>query len=67
MLALAKTVESPCKSCEFIDCDKDVCAIDCLRLNAFQSAILLGEEIHIKNFRIRNLPTRRLAARKKAV
>jgi hypothetical protein len=64
MLALAKTVESPCRNCEFIDHDKDVCAKDCLRLSAFQAAILLHDEVNIKNFQVRNFQIRRLAAGK---
>lgn len=64
MLALAKTVESPCRSCEFIDHDKDVCAKDCLRLGAFQAAILLHDEINIKNFQVRNFQIRRRAVGK---
>ncbi len=67
MLALAKTVESPCRNCEFIDHDKDVCAKDCLRLSAFQAAILLHDEINIKNFQVRNFQIRRLVASGKAV
>lgn len=64
MLAFAKTIESPCRSCELIDHDKDVCAKGCLRLSAFQAAILLDDEINIKNFQVRNFQTRRLAAGK---
>jgi hypothetical protein len=64
MLAFAKTVESPCKSCEFIDRDKDECSKDCLRLSAFQAAILRRDEINIKNFQVRNFQMRSLAAGK---
>jgi hypothetical protein len=64
MLALAKTDESPCRSCQFIDHDKDECAKECLRLSAFQAALLLHDEINIENFQIRNFQTRRLAAGK---
>ncbi|MGO9016827.1 MAG: hypothetical protein ACLQVJ_00600 [Syntrophobacteraceae bacterium] len=64
MLALAKTVESPCRSCEFIDHDKDECAKECLRLSAFQTALLLHDEINIKNFDVRSFRIRRLAAGK---
>ena len=64
MLTLAKTIESPCRSCEFIDSDKDVCAKGCLRLSAFQAAILRHDEINIKNFQVRNFQIRRLAAGK---
>ncbi|MGA3113682.1 MAG: hypothetical protein ABSF90_04525 [Syntrophobacteraceae bacterium] len=64
MLALAKTIESPCRSCEFIDHDKDECAKECLRLNAFQTALLLHDEINIKNFDVRSFRIRRLATGK---
>jgi hypothetical protein len=53
MLATAKTVESPCRNCEYIDQDKDECAKDCDKLSAFQAAILLHDEINIKNFQLR--------------
>lgn len=59
MLAYARTVESPCRSCEFIDRDKDECSKDCLRLSAFQSAILRHDEINIKNFEVRSLQMRK--------
>jgi hypothetical protein len=62
MFALAKTIESPCRSCEFIDHDKDECAKECLRLSAFQNALLLDDEINIKNFDVRSPRTRRIAA-----
>jgi len=64
MLAFVRTVESPCKSCEFIDRDKDECARDCLRLNAFQAAILRRDEINIKNFEVRNFQMRSIRAKK---
>ena len=64
MLAFVKTIESPCKSCEFIDQDKDECSKDCLRLSAFQAAILRRDEINIKNFQVRSFPMRPLAAGK---
>jgi len=58
------TIESPCRSCEFIDHDKDECAKECLRLSTFQAAILLHDEINIKNFDVRNFRLRRLEAGK---
>ncbi len=61
MPAFVRTVESPCRSCEFIDHDKDECAKDCLRLSAFQAAILRHDEINIKNFEVRNFMMRPLA------
>lgn len=59
MLVSAKTTESPCRKCQFIDQDKDECAKDCVRLSAFQAAILRNDEINIKNFQIRSLPARK--------
>ncbi len=53
MFPVAKTFESPCRNCEYIDRDKEECAKDCARLHAFQAAILRHEEINIRNFRIR--------------
>ncbi len=54
MLAFAKTVESPCRNCQYIDQDKDECAKDCVKLSAFQAALLRLDEINIKNFEIRS-------------
>ena len=60
MLAYVKTIESPCRNCEYIDQDKDECAKDCVRLSAFQSEILRHDEINIENFQVRPLPARRV-------
>ncbi|MGA2224304.1 MAG: hypothetical protein ABSH41_07680 [Syntrophobacteraceae bacterium] len=54
MLAFARTVESPCRNCQYIDQDKDECAKDCVKLSAFQAALLRLDEINIKNFEIRS-------------
>ncbi len=59
MLAFAKTMESPCRSCEYIHHDKDECAKDCDKLSTFQAAILRLDEINIKNFQVRSLPARK--------
>ena len=50
-----KTVESPCRTCENEHMNKEECAGDCIRLHAFQSAILRHDERNIKNFRFRFL------------
>ena len=54
MLASVKTVESPCRNCQYIDQDKDECAKDCVQLGAFQTALLRRDEINIKNFEFRS-------------
>lgn len=59
MLAFAKTMESPCRSCEYIHQDKDECAKNCDRLSTFQAAILRNDEISIKNFQVRSMPARK--------
>ncbi|MFZ2444753.1 MAG: hypothetical protein WAW37_00205 [Syntrophobacteraceae bacterium] len=53
MIPFVKTVESPCRRCENIDQNKEECARDCAKLNAFQIAILRHDEISIKNFQFR--------------
>jgi hypothetical protein len=59
MLAFAKTMESPCRNCEYIHHDKDECAKNCDRLSTFQAAILRHDEINIKNFQVRPQPARK--------
>lgn len=60
MIPFAKTLESPCRKCENIDQNKEECAKDCVKLHAFQLAILRHDEINIKNFQIRfNVATRK--------
>lgn len=53
MFPFSKTVESPCRKCENIDQNKEECAKDCAKLEAFQVAILRHDENNIKNFRFR--------------
>lgn len=53
MVPFVRTVESPCRKCENIDQNKEECAKDCAKLNAFQVAILRHDEMSIKNFQIR--------------
>ncbi len=49
----AKTIESPCRSCEKEHLNKEECAEDCDRLQAFQNAILRGVERNIQSFELR--------------
>ncbi len=50
-VAIAKTVESPCRTCENVHLNKDECSRDCVRLHAFQDAILQYDERNIREFR----------------
>jgi hypothetical protein len=55
--SLSRTVESPCRTCENVDEDKEECSRDCEKLHAFQDAILLYDERSIKDFGVKcNLP-----------
>ena len=47
-----KTVESPCRSCENENMNKEECGRECLRLIAFQRAILHVEEANIYNYQL---------------
>ncbi len=53
MIPFVKTIESPCRTCENIDRNKEECAEGCAKLEAFQQAILRNDEINIKNFQVR--------------
>ena len=55
MLCFAKTIESPCRNCEYIDHDKDECAKDCVQIERLSGRILRHDEINIKNFQVRLL------------
>ncbi len=48
-----KTVESPCRTCENENMNKEECSVDCLKLHAFQNAILRQDERNIRNFQSR--------------
>ena len=48
-----KTVESPCRTCENENMDKEECGRDCLRLIAFQRAILRHDERNIQKFQLK--------------
>jgi hypothetical protein len=51
--SFAKTVESPCRTCENVHLNKDECSRNCDRLHAFQDEILRFDERNIKDFRLR--------------
>jgi hypothetical protein len=53
MIPFVKTIESPCRTCENIDRNKEECAEGCAKLGEFQRAILRNDEINIKNFQVR--------------
>jgi hypothetical protein len=46
----ARTVESPCRTCENVDASKEECSRTCDRLRAFQDALLRYDEASINNF-----------------
>ena len=46
----ARTVESPCRTCENVNASKEECSRNCDRLQAFQDALLYYDEANIKNF-----------------
>ncbi len=48
--AFARTIESPCRSCENVHLNKEECSSNCERLKAFQDAILHFDESSIKEF-----------------
>jgi hypothetical protein len=48
--SFARTIESPCRSCENVHLNKDECSKECDRLRAFQDAILHYDERTIKDF-----------------
>ena len=48
--SLARSIESPCRTCENIHLNKEECSEDCERLHAFQEAILRHDERSIKDF-----------------
>lgn len=50
----ARTIESPCRSCENVDGSKEECSRTCDRLQAFQDAILRNDEASIKDFALKS-------------
>lgn len=56
-VSLSRTIESPCRTCENVDQNKEECSRDCERLQAFQDAILHYDERSIKDFGVKyNIP-----------
>ncbi len=53
-ISFARTMESPCRSCENVNLNKDECGRDCDRLRAFQDAILSLDERLIKDFGVKS-------------
>jgi hypothetical protein len=49
-VSFARTIESPCRTCENVHMNKEECGDDCARLRDFQDAILYCEEFNIKEF-----------------
>lgn len=52
--SFARTIESPCRSCENVHQSKEECSQDCDRLQAFQNAILRHDERNIKDFGLKH-------------
>ena len=52
--SFSRTIESPCRSCENIDMNKEECSTDCAKLHAFQDAVLHFEEFSIKEFGLKS-------------
>jgi len=50
MSSFARTIESPCRTCENVHQNKEECSRECDRLKAFQNAILRYDERNIKDF-----------------
>ena len=49
-VSFARTIESPCRTCENVHMNKEECSDDCARLRDFQDAVLYYEEFNIKEF-----------------
>jgi hypothetical protein len=49
----ARTVESPCRTCENVNGSKEECSGNCDRLKAFQDALLRFDEASINNFAVK--------------
>ncbi|MGA7878234.1 MAG: hypothetical protein WCA08_21420 [Desulfoferrobacter sp.] len=52
-ISFVRTMESPCRSCENVHLSKEECSKECVRLQAFQDAIVRCDEHSIKDFGIR--------------
>ena len=49
-ISFGRTMESPCRSCENVHLNKEECSKECVRLQAFQDAIIRYDEHSIKDF-----------------
>jgi hypothetical protein len=56
--SFSKTMESPCRTCENAHLNKDICSKDCIKLQAFQDAIVRSEEYYIKEFGLKYDPSK---------
>ena len=52
-VSFARTIESPCRSCENVHLNKEECSRECEKLKAFQDAILNYDERSIKDFGVK--------------
>jgi len=53
IITFDRTMESPCRTCENVHLNKDDCSKQCLRLQAFQDAIVHNDERIIKDYGLR--------------
>ncbi len=47
---ITKTMESPCRECDEVERDKDICSSDCDKLKGFQESLLKVQEDRIRWF-----------------
>jgi hypothetical protein len=47
---ITKTMESPCRECDDVEKDKEVCSPDCDKLKGFQESLLEIQEQRIRWF-----------------
>jgi len=52
-ISFDRTMESPCRTCENVHVNKEECSKECLRLQAFQDAIIRYDERNIKDFGVK--------------
>ena len=53
VVCIARTMESPCRTCENVHLNKEECSKECVRLQAFQDAIVRYDERSIKDFGVK--------------
>lgn len=53
VVSFDRTMESPCRTCEKVHVNKEECSRECVRLQAFQDAIIRYDERNIKDFGIK--------------